>query len=77
MNKQELFKKVANGLIDRFCEIESPNDCIKWLLQFGLTREEIKELYFNEQDIIAMEKELKEEEEQEEKERQEIEEIRG
>ena len=65
MNKQELFKKVANGLIDRFCEIESPNDCIKWLLQFGLSRAEMKELCFDEQDIIAMEKELQEEEQEE------------
>lgn len=61
-NNQEFYKRVANGLIDRFCELESPNDCIKWLLQFGLSRAEIKELCFDEEDIIAMEKEIKEEE---------------
>ena len=61
---KSLYKRVADLLLDRFCEVESPSDCIKYLLQAGFTKEELIELLFDSNDIDNSAKELKEEKEE-------------
>ena len=62
MNK--LYERVANLLLDRFCEVESPNDCLKYLLSAHFTKEELLKLCFSAEDIDNAIEEMKEEEKQ-------------
>jgi hypothetical protein len=50
MNKKDLidWERLANDLLDRYCEVENPNEVISWLLAIGYTREELITLKFDE-----------------------------
>ena len=63
---ESLYKRVTDLLIDRFCELESPNDCLRFLIQCGLSREDIIKLYFDPRDVDSMIEEVRQEEEQNE-----------
>jgi hypothetical protein len=45
------WKRLANELLDRFVEVESPEDTIQWLLLSGFTGDELVELGFLKDDV--------------------------
>lgn len=63
-NKESLYKRVADIFIDRECELESPDDCIRFLMKSGFSDDELEVLLFAKTDIKQVREELKEEEKQ-------------
>ena len=60
--KEDLYKRVADVFIDRECELESPNGCIRFLMQSGFSDDELEDLLFERMDIKQVREELKTEE---------------
>lgn len=53
INKKDLidWERLANDLLDRYCEVESPNEVISWLLAIGYSREELITLRFDKEAV--------------------------
>ena len=45
------WERLANDLLDRYCEAESPNEVISWLLAIGYSREELITLKFDKEAV--------------------------
>lgn len=53
MNKKDLidWERLANDLLDRACEMESPNELASWLLAIGYSAEELVILGFDKEAV--------------------------
>lgn len=59
---ESLYKRVADLFLDRECQLEGVNSCIRFLMESGFSDGELEDLLFERIDIKQIRKELKEEE---------------
>lgn len=57
INKKDLinWERLANDLLDRYCEVESPNEVASWLMANGYAADELITLGFDKESVDRIE----------------------
>ena len=53
------WERLANDLLDRFADVESPNDAAEWLLSSGYTVDEVVTLGFDKESVDRIDSHLR------------------